>query len=215
MKDGKMSRSEAGRLGWEKSEEKNRIRYKKFRDEYEKCPKICGDCGTPLPYEKRRHLFCNHSCAAKKNNQGVRRNGRQPGKCLYCGERLQLSSRKFCNIQCQKEHSYQEYIKKWLSGKVTGLTNHGLSISNHIKRWLVDTYGRECSVCGGTEWMGGTMPLTVDHEDGSYKNNRPKNLRLVCGNCGMQLPTFAGRNRGNGRLARKQWDDKLAAVMSS
>jgi len=63
--------------------------------------------------------------------------------------------------------------------------------------------------------MGESMPLTIDHEDGHYKNNRPDNLRLVCGNCGMLLPTFAGKNRGNGRLARKQWDDKLAAVMSS
>lgn len=30
------------------------------------------------------------------------------------------------------------------------------------------------------------------------------NLRLVCGNCNMMLPTFSGRNRGNGRAWRRE-----------
>ena len=40
-------------------------------------------------------------------------------------------------------------------------------------------------------------------EASQNKNNNLDNLRLICPNCDALLPTFAGRNRGNGRVYRR------------
>jgi hypothetical protein len=52
-------------------------------------------------------------------------------------------------------------------------------------------------------WLGKPIPLEVDHIDGNHKNNFPENLRFVCCNCGAQLETYKGKNKGNGRKNRK------------
>ena len=53
-----------------------------------------------------------------------------------------------------------------------------------------------CSICGrGPEWNGAPLVLILDHVNGKHRDHRIKNLRLVCPNCGSQLPTFAGRNK--------------------
>lgn len=72
------------------------------------------------------------------------------------------------------------------------------------KHALLKLQGCVCAVCHRTEWEGQPIPLVLDHIDGHASNNDVSNLRLVCGNCNMQLPTFAGRNRGHGRHARRQ-----------
>jgi len=43
------------------------------------------------------------------------------------------------------------------------------------------------------------VPLVLDHIDGHFENNNEENLRLVCGNCDMQLSTYKSKNIGNGR----------------
>ena len=44
----------------------------------------------------------------------------------------------------------------------------------------------------------------MDHIDGNSDNWMDNNLRLVCGNCDMQLPTYKSKNLGNGRYKRRQ-----------
>lgn len=44
----------------------------------------------------------------------------------------------------------------------------------------------------------------VDYIDGNSGNWYFNNLRLVCGNCDMQLPTYKSKNKGNGRHYRIQ-----------
>lgn len=72
------------------------------------------------------------------------------------------------------------------------------------KRYLIETRGLTCEVCEGTEWMGRPMPLVLDHVNGNAADWRVSNLRLVCGNCDMQLPTYKSRNRGKGRAWRRK-----------
>ncbi|MCZ4118852.1 HNH endonuclease signature motif containing protein [Streptomyces sp. H39-S7] len=53
-----------------------------------------------------------------------------------------------------------------------------------------------CTMCGvGTEWNGKPLRLEVDHVDGSWWDNRPENLRLLCPNCHAVTDTYRGRKR--------------------
>ena len=62
----------------------------------------------------------------------------------------------------------------------------------------------KCVICKRIEWEGSEIPLVVDHIDGNSDNNDDTNLRFVCCNCDALLPTYKGRNRGNGRFKRAQ-----------
>lgn len=48
----------------------------------------------------------------------------------------------------------------------------------------------ECSICGQKPfWNGQPMSLIIDHINGINNDNRLTNLRWVCPNCNIQLPT--------------------------
>ena len=43
-------------------------------------------------------------------------------------------------------------------------------------------------------WNGKPIVMILDHINGNSKDNRIKNLRMICPNCNSQTSTFAGRN---------------------
>lgn len=161
--------------------------------------KRCPNCNKRIPYEKRRSVFCNHSCSASFNNKGIRRHGEEPKTCLVCGNsigRHQL----YCSRDCFQEDRFQRYIDKWLKGETSGTRKDG-SLSQYVRRWLFQRYSNKCSECGWSQTnpYSNTIPLEVDHIDGNWKNNRPENLNLLCPNCHSLTPYHCGLNRGNGR----------------
>ena len=164
------------------------------KEDYEKNPKVCG-CGNLIPYEKRENDSCCQSCAAIKRNTGVRRHGKPPRICEGCG--IETRNPKFCNNACQKEHEWKE-IKKSIDD--TGICP---KYNRMIRRYLIEKWGHHCWICKGVEWMGKPIPIEVDHINGNPNDHAVENVRMVCGNCGMQLPTYKGKNRGNGRWARR------------
>jgi hypothetical protein len=88
---------------------------------------------------------------------------------------------------------------------ITGSAAAGKEKSDRcVKRYLVETRGAKCEICGIKEWCGKPVSLIMDHINGHGYDNNLTNVRLICGNCDMQLPTFAGRNRGNGRPDRRE-----------
>lgn len=175
-------------------------RYKAVRDAYTLDPKRCRLCKFAIPFDKRRNDFCSRSCAAIVNNGGVVRNGKPRLPCPNCRGDIG-ENRKYCSHSCQFEFSHKEYIQKWIAGEISG--NGKADISDHIRQYLIETFGHQCAICRRTEWEGRTIPLLLDHIDGNAQDSGPKNVRLICGNCNMQLPTFAGRNRGKGREDRR------------
>ena len=198
-----MTKSEAGRLGAEKSKEKNRELREQRIATYESNPTRCKGCTNPLPYAKRHDTFCSQSCSATHNNKGVRRHGKDPSLCLNCGKKTKKNTDRYCCNTCQQDFQYKEYIKNWLDGRVSGNRSDG-TISTYIRRWLKETRGERCEVCKETKWCGKTIPLLVDHIDGNWKRTVPENLRRICGNCDMQLPTYKNKNKGNGRFSRRE-----------
>lgn len=168
--------------------------------EYNKNPKRCAQCNNPLEYDKRKHKFCSHSCAATYNNCGRERKHEKIQCsliCFVCGKPRNRNTSKYCSVQCQANYKW-ECAKQEI--EQTGL----LSSTRVAKRYLREKHGNQCSICNLTEWNGQPMPLVLDHINGHSEDNSVKNLRFVCGNCDMQLPTYKGKNFGNGRHKRRE-----------
>jgi len=72
------------------------------------------------------------------------------------------------------------------------------------KKYLKEIRGHRCEMCGIVRWQGKEASLVLDHINGHSENNNLNNLRLVCGNCDMQLPTYESKNKGNGRYYRRK-----------
>lgn len=182
--------------------------------EYYKNPNCCKQCNEIIvvgksekPSDARKKQFCNSSCAASYNNQGVRRNCKDDvdydsqNLCLNCGQGI-LRERKYCSNKCQQEYEQKEWEKKWFAGEVNG--NHNSVWADHSKRvrtYLFNKYNGKCSKCGWGETnpYTGTIPLEVEHIDGNANNTTPENVTLLCPNCHSLTATYKGANKGNGR----------------
>ncbi|MGD9729892.1 MAG: HNH endonuclease [Nitrospira sp.] len=59
-----------------------------------------------------------------------------------------------------------------------------------------DLLENKCSECGQSPvWNNKPLVLELDHINGDRLDNRIENLRILCGHCHSQTPTFRGRNK--------------------
>ncbi|MEV6299640.1 HNH endonuclease signature motif containing protein [Actinoplanes sp. NPDC051861] len=66
-----------------------------------------------------------------------------------------------------------------------------------------------CEKCGcGTVWNGHPLVLHVDHINGDFLDNRPRNLRFLCPNCHSQTATYAGSRRSPSAPDDVVYDDQ-------
>lgn len=136
------------------------------------------------------------------NNVSVIYN-RDMNSCKICGKECKNI---FCSTKCQNDERYQTYITEWLSGNHDGMRGK-LSISKHIRRYLLEDQHHKCAHCGIGEWNNEPIVLEVEHKDGDSHNNHRSNLECICPNCHSQTPTFKNRNIGFGRKSRYGKDD--------
>ena len=128
--------------------------------------------------------------------------------CIQCGSVGRRNGKKYCSLDCKNKFEYNTRINSWMEGTHDGLRG-GIQTSTWIKKWLRETYGNKCSMCGWNTVNPHTniVPLEIEHKDGNFKNNRPENLTLLCPNCHSLTSTYKGRNKGNGRFL--QMKDKF------
>ena len=115
--------------------------------------------------------------------------------CIFCKSEIidnKNKNRSYCNNKCQQTDQRNKKIESGVACQVS------------LKKHLLETRVAKCEICGTTQWCGRIVPLVMDHIDGNSENNELNNLRLVCGNCDMQLPTYKGKNKGNGRAFRRK-----------
>ncbi|MFC9912667.1 HNH endonuclease [Streptomyces sp. NPDC127197] len=75
--------------------------------------------------------------------------------------------------------------------------------SSRLKRAMQELGVEErCALCGiEALWLGEPLPLEVDHIDGNWRNNRIKNLRLLCPNCHSTTDSYRGRGKRRARVS--------------
>ncbi len=197
--------SEIGRKGAATNKEKSIKRY------YDN-PVYCKHCGKIIevrdgetPSITRQRTFCSPECHSEFQKQKM--NGNQIRKheaayCKNCGKELKNSRHKYCDNQCQAEFQYKDYIEKWKSGLVNGLTGE-YQLSKHIKRYIKEKFDNKCCECGWNKInpITESSPLEVHHKDGDYKNNKEENLELLCPNCHSLTENYKSLNK-NGRKER-------------
>ena len=196
-----MNHSEAGRLGWKAAKATVLGKYQRTIDDYNSNPNSCLCCSNPILHseegrerlrETKHKKFCDQSCAAKYNN----RKRRVPRYCMTCNVTLQEDNKKFCSSKCFGDYTFLQSIEKIKAGEKVSVRT--------LKKYLIQVRGNKCSICHNIEWMEQLIPLIMDHIDGNSENEVLGNLRLICPNCDAQLPTYKGKNKGNGRHSRRQ-----------
>ncbi|MGD0976941.1 MAG: hypothetical protein ABR875_01430 [Minisyncoccia bacterium] len=184
------------KLNWQKGVFDHRIRNEKRICKRRGCHKVF--------YAKPSNpkVFCSISCAAIYNNTGRIR--RRITYCLNCNKKTPRSGYKYCSNACQIGFQYKTYIQKWKEGKKNGLNESIGVVNKYVKRYLREKYKNECCLCGWSQInpRTNTIPLSADHIDGNWRNNREENLRLLCPNCDSLTPTYKNLNKGRGRNIR-------------
>lgn len=117
--------------------------------------------------------------------------------CAYCGKELTSNQRHniYCSVECASKAKRQHKINEWLEGNFNGSQENG-NLSNFIRNYLLEKANYQCEICGWHEINPTTnkVPLEIHHIDGDYKNNKPKNLQVLCPNCHSLTPNFKALN---------------------
>ncbi len=118
-----------------------------------------------------------------------------------CGRRCAEPQSFYCSINCMHNLEREKRFSQFMLGDFPAT----VQVTPVLRRFVIRHLGFEsCSKCGWAQRhpITGRIPVEVEHKDGDWQNNRPKNLTLLCPNCHSLTSTYRGLNRGRGRAHR-------------
>ena len=161
------------------------------KEQYKDNPNLCKNCGKPLPWEKRRNNFCNHSCSAEYNNK--LRECKPHTKSLLSSTTIldKISDENFIEIinsstnwkeileKIEYSRSSKENAKNKIRDKAQKL-NISLNIRKAIikKDWKQVTKGELFSYC--KNWQSARTQIRKV----AYKSFEEANRPYKCAICG-------------------------------
>lgn len=156
----------------------------------------CSKCARGFSTKNKRQEISDKvslSLGGEGKNRIIKRVRGKITNCLNCEK--QIIGNKFCNnYKCQ--HDYKWKQTKLLIEKNKPIKNAGPSI---FKKYLIETRGDKCEICGISNWQGKPLVKILDHINGNPQLDLLSNFRLVCSNCDSQLDTYKNRNRTKGK----------------
>lgn len=139
-------------------------------------------------------MFCKFCSKEISNKGGLKKheNGcvNNPNKIIYKS-----------NFHVLTKEQIFENTKKGREKKLENLKLRPFELwGRTLKEELIlNEQSGKCSCCKITKfWNGKPLIFELDHIDGDNKNNKRKNLRLICPNCHSQTKTWRGRNINSG-----------------
>lgn len=171
-----------------------------YKKKYYDDPKKCLYCGEIIPYEKKFNKFCNLRCSCV--GRSFNKTRKEKKDCLSCNKKITGYGLKFCCHKCSVNYHWEKRIE---NVNKTGELPHHQKTAKDI---VIKIKGHKCEMCNNTKWRDRPIPLVLDHIDGNCDNWSICNLRLVCGNCDMQLPTYKSKNKNHRNTSRKIYRKK-------
>ncbi len=173
---------------------------------------VCENCGSIHDGNYGSGRFCCEKCArsfsTKFNREETNRKVSKTlgGKCykpkekycLYCGDKLSSTAKKFCNNNsCMHEYAYLLNVNSWLLNVYD--FKDVMKCPEFIRDYLLDKYNNSCSLCGWKEVnpLLKRPILEIEHIDGNCMDHSYKNVTLLCPNCHTLTPTYRGLNINN------------------
>lgn len=214
----KLSYNERGRLGYLASKDVRQKAKENRREAYYKNPKLCKNCGKPIPFEKRTSsTFCSRSCSCTYNNlhrSAIIR------VCKACGKQFEARSgfAHYCNtcastnstctdnsntnaprrrtancVNCGKEFDLTYAGKKYCSVECS--TQHrNKELYNELVQYVEER--GEFPTCSGSVVNGETNRKKVR----VYLENNYGHKCSICGItewCGQPVPLVVDHIDGN------------------
>lgn len=118
--------------------------------------------------------------------------------CEWCGSEARV---RYCSVSCQVKKQQNDKIQEWLK---TGKGQYHTSRSHWMRTYVLEDQAHRCAICGCKEEHNGQeLVFILDHISGDATDHSRENLRMICPNCDSQLPTYKGRNKGNGKRPKR------------
>ena len=123
--------------------------------------------------------------------------------CVRCGNKLKSTQKEYCSEECRLANMWDLKKKQIVeSGKFPCNERTNDTDRRVAKRFLIETNGHKCAICGRRTWNNQPILLITDHIDGDSTNHSVSNIRLLCPNCDAQTETYKSRG---GRTSTRTW----------
>ena len=159
-------------------------------------------CKNPLPFSKLDSLNEEEFKTLVKNSRN-RAEILRKVNISHSGGAYQVLNKRFkkwnCDISHFKNYDCSEAAKfNTIPLDEILIENSFYKSSSKLKKRLIKEklLEEKCYECSnGPQWNGKTLILQLDHVNGNRKDNRLKNLRILCPNCHSQTETWGSKNK--------------------